>query len=417
MKNMKNFIIAVLALVLAFACTACGGSTDSEEVAPINIAFVLGIADGETKVNEGINELSILPTLPGTDYAFISAEGNPITIGEPGTIPDLSDNNYNDVMMQRVQASIKADLLEQLTAYEPASAEIDIAASTERAVYTLNAHATEDRQNILVYYCGGKSTTGLINMVETPIYKIDIEASIPVIAEKMCLDMSSIDEVIWYCCGNFWQEGQSALSASEKEKMRDFYEQLFYALGAKKVTFKDDLPSAEYYHFADTPVSCMEVEGTTSALKELVVLEPNIFKGADETIFEAPIVIPESQVQYLPDSDDFLDPDAAAAAIEPVADFLLEHEELNILLYGTCAGDVDTATSLWLGRARAASVMDILLAAGVDKSRITVVTTKNEDDPYYQFGLGTGPEASVNRKTVMMDLSTDLAQQLLSNAQ
>lgn len=413
-KIIKNIAIATLVLVMVFSLSGCGEGQTAE---PVNIAFVVGIADDETKFNDSIEELSMLPNLPGTNYAFISAEGKPATIGEISTIPDLSDRGYTDTMMERVRAGIKADLTERLASYKPSSTEIDIATATELAVRTLKANAVEGRRNILVYYSSGKSTTGLISMLETPVYKLDIEASVATVAEQMNVDMSGIDEIIWYCCGDFGGVNQPKLSSNEKSQLKAFYEQLFTALGAKSVTFKDNLPSDESYSFPDTPVSSIAVEGAASQLKELVVLKPDVFEGADATVLKAPIVIPEDQVRYKPDSAEFLDPDAAAAAIQPVADYLAQYPELNILLYGTCAGDTDSEYTLWLGKARAESVKEALVAAGINASRITAVTVKVADDPYYQLGLGTGSEACVNRKTVMVDMSTELALHILANAQ
>ena len=124
MKNMKNIIIVVLVLVMLLSCTGC---TSSETGEPVNIVFVVTIADDETKVNSGIDELSSLPAQPGSDYAFISAQGVPACIGEPGTIVDLSDRGYTDDMMDRARASIKADLAARLDSYHPTSAEIDMA--------------------------------------------------------------------------------------------------------------------------------------------------------------------------------------------------------------------------------------------------------------------------------------------------
>lgn len=410
-KIIMSIFFVVLTMAIVLSLTGCEDIQSSE---PVNIAFVVGIADDETKFNESIDELASLPANPGTDYAFISLEGEPTTIGKEGTIPDLTDRNYTDVMMKRVHTGILADLTERLTSYKPTSPEIDMAKATELAVRTLNAHVIDGRNNLLVYYCGGKSTTGLINMLETPVYELDVESSVSAVAQQMKIDMSGID-VVWYCCGDFGS-AQPKLSSNEKAQLRAFYKLLFTTLGAKSVTFKDDLPSNECYHFAATPVSCMPVEGTVSGLMDLVVLEPEIFKDANETALDSPIVIPEDQVCYKPDSSEFLDPNAAAKAIQPVADFLLEYPELNVLLYGTCAGESDTEHARLLGKARAESVKSALKDAGIEENRITAVTVKAADDPYYQFGLGTGSEASINRKTVMVDMATEFAQQILSKA-
>lgn len=147
------------------------------------------------------------------------------------------------------------------------------------------------------------------------------------------------------------------------------------------------------------------------------MLEPEIFEDVNASPLESPIVIPESKVQYLPDSAKFSNPEAAAEVIQPVADFLLDHPDCSLLLYGTCAGDSNSEYTLWLGKARALSVRNMLVAAGVDESRITVLSVKVADDPYYQFGLGTGVEASVNRKTVLVCAESPFGQQIISNTQ
>ena len=138
------FVVLLLAVFLNFA--GCANPENNHKA--VNIAFVVGIVDDETKFNEGIAELTMLPANPGTDYAFISIEGEPSIIGDTGTIPDF-DHGYTDVMMERVRAEMMADLIGSLTSYEPTSPEIDIAGATELAVRFLHAHAAEDKENIL----------------------------------------------------------------------------------------------------------------------------------------------------------------------------------------------------------------------------------------------------------------------------
>ena len=400
-----NKTIAMIALVFALLMNLAGCSkVQSEE--PVNLALVAAIADGETVLNDSIEELSSLPSRPGSTYAFISAEGSTALIGEPSTVKDLSDRGYNATMMGRVRSSIQADIASRLDNYHPVSGEIDLAAATTAAVRTLNANAVEGRQNILVYYASGRSTTGLINMIQTPVYQLDVEGSAAAVAEEMHLDMSSVDEVIWYSCGDLG-DGQPALNAEEKDKLKSFYRQLFTALGAKKVTFKDDLPSSDSYDFDDAPVSTMPVAGTGSGLQPLSAELLNNNKA-----FESPLAITEEQVRFQPDSAEYLDGQTARAAIQPIADYMLNHPDLSIVLYGTCAGDLPSE----LGRTRAETVKASLVSFGVDANRITAITISPADDPYYQFGLGTGEEGSVNRKVVLVDASSELAQQIVSKS-
>lgn len=407
---MKHIIFITLALVMVFALVGCVSPKTAE---PVNIAFVFGIADGETEINSGISELAALPAQPGTDYAFISLEGDPVCIGGPGTIPDFSDRGYTDVMMERVRAGIRADLADRLASYKPVSPEIDIAASIDLAVRNINANVVEGRKNYLILYCGGKSTKGIINMVETPVYKLDIEASVPAIAEKMSLDMSNIDEVVWYCCGCFGAS-QPTLSSTERTRLKTFYEQLFTALGAKKVTFKEDLPKAEYYCFEDTPVSCMAVEGTISGLKELVVFDHEVLESDNHgKAFEEPVAL---TIRFVPDKAEYLHPEEAIKVLQPIAEYLINHN-ITVVLAGTTAGDTDSEKTMTLSLQRAQCVKLSLVALGVDEAKIVAIGLGSTKDPWhiYGAGVGDGPQASQNRKVVICDIGSDTAAKILAN--
>lgn len=404
---MKKMMIAFLALLMALTFTGCAAASDTP-AEPVNIAFVVGIADDETKFNAGIQELAALPALPGSDYAFISIEGSPALIGQAGTIPNLTDRGYSEVMMDRVRAGIQADLASRLAEYEPKSAQIDLAGATELAVRTLKANA-DNRRNVLVYYCGGKSTAGLINMLDTPAYKLDPAASAAAVAQKMQADMSGID-VIWYCLGDFGPK-QEKLSAFEREQLKAFYEQLFTALGAKSVTFKTDLPSREAYSFADTPVSAMAVKPVVSGLEELAELEPEVFEEPD--VLHEPIVITEEQVCFVGDKAVYLNPQEAQKVLEPIAQYLAGNQT-TILLCGTTAGDVDTDFTLQLSRDRAEAVKQTLVDFGVAPERILTVGLASSD-PWHIYSAGyDGPDAAANRKVVLLDAASDTAQEILA---
>lgn len=413
MKILHRMTAAILAVFLGVLCASCHGQQQTQ-AQPVNIAFLVGIADNETKLSEDIEELDSLPARPGTTYAFISADGAPACIGEPGTIADFSRRGYTATMMERVRAGIKADLMEDLNTYVPTAPQIDLAGAIQMGARQLRANAAEGRENVLVLYCSGKSSTGLINLVETPVCRLDIQASVPGLADEMGVDLSFVDRLVWYCCGDFAGEEQEPLSGAEQNKLREFYKELFVALGMEEssILFRDDLPEAEYYQFEDTPVSCMEVAG---AAYDLAELSPDLLDSADALSNRA-VTISEEQIRYKPDSAEFLDPAAAAETLQPLANFLTENGEIQILLYGTCAGDTNTDYALQLGKARAESVKSILVAEGIPEDRIITATVRTEDDPYYQPGLGTGEEAGINRKTVIADASSDFGRQILANA-
>lgn len=404
--------ILALAMAAALLCTGCSSSQQTE---PVNIAFLVGIADKETKVNEGIDELQQLPAMPGTSYAFISIEGVPVSIGTPGVIADLTRRGYTSEMMKRVEAGIRADLMTELRSYRPVTEGIDLAAAIQLGVRQLHAQADGQRKNILVLYCSGKSTRGLINQVETPVCRLDVEGSVSALADKIGVDMSDVDQVIWYCCGDFAGEGQTPLSGEEKDTLKQFYRSLFMALGMEEdnIVFRDDLPESECYQFNDAPVPCVEAAGQESGLQELDAVD-----FAREDALRTPVVLPEETVAYQPDSTEFLHPQESQQAMEPLVDFLQEHAEVQVLLYGGCAGDKDTPYSLQLGRDRAETIRQYLMDSGIEEARLTAVSVPVQQDPYHVYGLGTdSEEASVNRHTVIVDASTDFARQILQNAQ
>lgn len=417
MKTLKKLLIIALAVMLILPLIGCGDPEDEgANNEPINIAFVFGIADGETKINDGIAELTTLPALPGTEYAFISVEGTPTLIGEPMTIFDYSDRGYTDVMMERLRAGVRADLSQRLASYEPSSLDLDIAAAVDLAVRTLNAHAKDGRKNILVLYCSGKSTCGLINMAETPIYRIDIDVSVPAVAEKMKLDMSNIDEVIWYTCGTCGGVNQEVLSPNERAKMEAFYDGLFRYLGAKNVTFKDDLPKAEYYCFADCPVSRMDVEGTTSGLAELTVYYDIVEEAVDTQ--EVILRLDDTKVAFKPDEDSFVDESAAREAVRPFAQFLCANPDQRVLLAGSTATGSSRDRCMALSKARSERIRSLLIGEGVDPSQIDCIGLGQEQtslraEDLAEDGSLVEHEAVKNRCVYVILLPSATADELL----
>ena len=410
MKTVKTLFSTLVALIVLVLFCGCSDPSVSERSEPVNIAFVCGIADKESMFDSTIREMSMLPSQVGSIYTFVSVDETPSCITS-GEIKDLSDRGYTDRMLERVEEGIRADLQSKLANFTPDSAQIDVAAATTYAVRSLQAASSPDKPSILVLYTSGKSTSGIINMVDTPLYKLDTEAAVPIIAQKMALDMSFIDKIVWYSAGDVC--GQDSFSSEERVKLQEFYNALFQAMGAPEVTFMQDQPLEEIYRFPQAPVSIVEVADLTWTAPELVIANDEVFEE-ESSLMDTAVVFPEDQVRFLPDEDTFADPDASMAAIRPAVEFLLKHPEIRVLLYGTCAGDTDSDFSLELAESRAQRVKEEIVSCGVDENRIVVIRLRIQDDVYYQYGMGTGEAGAVNRKTVMLNLDSTLGQSLLS---
>ena len=404
------FMMSMVLLMVA----GCGAHSDVDSPKPVNICFVAGIADNEKKVKEEeISELQKVSSIAGSTVTFITVEGIPAMIGDSVHIPDLSGKGYTKVMVERQQAGIRADIIERISNYEPSTPEMDGAAAITKAVRVLKANSIEGRKDTLVNVWSGKTTTGIIDMTEIPVYQVDLEASVKAAAEKMAgCDMSFIDEIVWYCAGDLGEDEQPPFSLEEKEKLKEFYKDLFIALGADEnvISFKDDLPDEECYAFPQTPVSTIKVKGTESALK-LSVLEESTLK--DTSLLEHRVMLPEAKVKFQPDSAEFLSLDSAREAILPVIDYMKANQDINILLYATCAGETETEYASRLAEARAEALKALMVEAEISQDRITALGVKPSQDPFYEYNMGTGEAGAVNRKAIILDQRDVLAKEIL----
>ena len=218
----KKMMSMVLALgVIACMCTGCGNGEEPVELnQPYNVSLVTVIANNNPVLDTGIKELSEISEAAGTTYSCILADASPNVICE-GTVPDFGDRGFSKDMISRAQASVAADIIGQLDAAAPDNDEVDIAAATSIAVRKLRSERVEGRDNILVYYGSGVSTSGLIDMRTVPICELDVETSAKELAEVMDLNLGGI-KVIFYCCGDVAGD-QLPLSDNEKRIEKDFY--------------------------------------------------------------------------------------------------------------------------------------------------------------------------------------------------
>ncbi|MCD7748982.1 MAG: OmpA family protein [Oscillospiraceae bacterium] len=428
---MKKSILLLLALSLAL-CTACGdkGGADADTSSatgepatqntvtldePYNLVLVAGIVNNNTVVDTSIEEISSLADLPGSTYAFIEADGSPSVIVQ-GTIEDYSTQGYSKNTLQRVQASVTAELAAQLDAAAPDSAETDLASALSLAVRGLRA--LEGQENLLVIYHSGISTTGVINMAEIPIYQMDVETSVETVASTLNLDLSGI-HIIWYCLGDVGGD-QSALSDSEVSTLQSFYEGLFQEMGADSITFMQDLPLADSYSF-DQSVSVMETEGTSSGLQAKVVSAEDVEDEDEvEVLFTDGGILSfdEQTIAFLPDSTELADVDAAREALDHIITYMTA-TPVELLICGTTTSAGEEASCISFSEGRAETVRALLVEAGIEQDRIHILGCGYSSCLYvYDRTADGGLDESVapqNRTVKMLDYNSDTAAEIISS--
>ena len=134
----------------------------------------------------------------------------------------------------------------------------------------------------------------------------------------------------------------------------------------------------------------------------------------EDNAFEEPVALGESQVEFVGDKSEYLHPEIAVETIRPIAEYLVEHDSVPLLLIGSTAGDITNESTLSLSADRAEAVKRTLVELGVDGSRISTIGM-GSDDPWHVKDAGyDGPVASNNRKVVLIDARTELAVELMN---
>ena len=142
-----------------------------------------------------------------------------------------------------------------------------------------------------------------------------------------------------------------------------------------------------------------------------------------EPVFEVPFELNETQVRFIVDKAEFLDPEAAYRACAPVAEAILSHPGHEILLAGSTATMAHSRQESCerLSLARANAVKKLLVEQfGVPEEQLLTVGLGFEKDPFergkdrdrrFRF---IETEAKKNRRVVLIDANNPVARQLLN---
>lgn len=355
--NKSRFKITLLAAlvttVLTLLFTSCGNNSNEPA---FNLSLLVVGANNNMPVNtKQIAELRSLSAAPNSDYALLECDGNPRFI-KRGTIKDLSSMNLLGSALEEEKAKIRAGIRKEITENAvPFSPEVDLWTGLRMSVDFLREKEQQGRENVLVIYGSGLSTTNVLNFVSTSFesFTKQKEDAIKKLTDANQLDLTGI-KVICYGFGETSGD-QAPLTYDQKRELKSFYKDLFAALGAKAedVIFNDYVPD-----------ETLEVPRFNYSVSEVDVSVSDPDSVFDEFIIE--------ETSFISNTWDLKSPSETKTLLkDKVINVLDKNPGINITIIGTTSsfGD-DPKQNKEFSQGRAEKIKNLLLELGLDEDRI-----------------------------------------------
>lgn len=410
MKKRFAALFTVICLASsAVGLTGCGSRTSTAETTGMN-AVCYAIAP--TANSQGLNMSSPLvqDTIYDTilEYGYISVV---VVDGEPEMVTADSydiDEQYKKASKEKLKTGARAKATNLITYMESQvanDAQVDYLEGLRMAVRSLSSLDGYDSKTIVVIGTG-LSTQGTLNF-QNNLLSVEPEAVLDQLEEKNEIPDFTGITVVWQQMGDV-ASPQADLSQTQRLRLQEIWSGIVERGGGTFV-YNEIMANS-----VDAEVSYPEVDTVELPAEAQVGFDEAMFDTEDESILEEPVLLTEEQVSFVPDKSTYLNEEEAVATIQPIADYLIEHEEITILLAGTTAGDEDSDYTMTLSQKRADAVRETLVQLGVDEARI-VTMGLGSSDPWHVYGAGyEGSIASGNRKVVLLDASSDTAKEILS---
>lgn len=401
-------MILVLACVITLVSTLAGCSGNGVNLPAEKAAVCYVIANTANSKGLNFNSPLVQDTVYSTvrNYGFIAvvnADGNPEIVHAASY--DL-DDKYKSASKEKLDMDARSKAtnivlsMQSIVADDP---EIDYLESLRLAVRTLSSLSGYDSKSIVLIGTG-LSTAGVMNFSNNLI-SAEPETVVNLLNEKSEIPDFTGITVYSQQLGDV-AAPQQELTSAQRIKLEKIYGGIVETGGgtfiyndiiANPVDETKQYPSVTPVNLpSDTPISFEEV----------------VFE--EDNIFEEPVFLTEEKIGFVADKAVFLNPDEANETLQPVAEYLVKHPSVSIVLAGTTAGDKDSDFTLSLSRQRAETVKNALVELGVNTDRIIAIGLGSEKDPWHVYNAGyDGAAASGNRKVVLLDASSGRAVSIL----
>lgn len=291
----------------------------------------------------------------------------------------------------------------------PLTEEVNTLESVELGVRSMSE---KEGKKVMILADSGLSTTGALDLTQNYLDYLDVEETISTLSKEQAIpDVSNMDEIITYSLGDV-AAPQDSLSNEARGNLISLWEGIFTEGGkvpdckaticVQKSTQTSNLPSVSKVATKKTLVdlSYEEADSPSETTAEPILLE-----------------IPESQVAFVRDTDDFSNQQDAEAALQPLAALLCK-EKTECILIGMTATYGDAESSRTLSKERAEAVSMVLQSFGVPENQIRCIGTGYDRTDFFTEDLnpdGTLNEtfAVNNRCVLLVGTKNKAAQKLL----
>lgn len=407
---MKKTIALILTVVLALGLLgSLTGCSPNNEASTEKVAVCYVIAN--TANSKGLNLQSPLvqDTIYSTilNYGYISvvnADGSPeVVLANSFDI----DEKYKKASKEKLAMDARSKATNLISGMQTVIAddpEIDYLEALRLAVRSLASLDGYDSKQIIVLGTG-LSTTGVLDF-KNNLISAEPDVIVELLNEKSEIPNFSDITVYWQQLGDV-AAPQEAMTSAQKNKLQKIYGSLVETGGGTFV-YNEIMANPVNESVEYPSVTPVELPDDTP-----IAFEADDLDTEDDKAFEEPQVLSESQVEFIGDQANYLYPDKAVENIRPIAEYLLKHDDVNIVLIGSTAGDSTNASTLKLSQERADAVKKTLIDLGVNADRITTIGM-GASDPWHIPNAGyDGAAASANRKVVLLDARSATAQTIL----
>ena len=416
-KKIINIVLTVVMLVALLGLTGCGvngisGTTENAEVSKPAVAYMIARTANSKSTDSSAPMLqdTMIDCAENYGYAFIvRVDGEPeLVLAEDFDIDEQFKNASKERLKRDAcnKANNVLEVLDSVTAVYP---EVDYLEGLRCAAASLRSLDDSYTSRSIICCGSGLGTEGYVNF-QNNLISAEPQVIVEMLTEREALpDLNGIT-VYWLGMGQV-AAPQEKLTPKQSKNLENIWRAVIEAAGGEFVPNEYITVAGELNTADELPaVSVIDVPADVP-----IVFEPEMLEqSAEDNIFKEPLILVQRQVEFIGDKSEYLYPEVAVETLRPIAEYLVEHESVPLLLIGTTAGDITDESTLRLSAERAEAVKGTLVELGVDESRINTIGM-GSDNPWHVAGAGyDGPIASGNRKVVLLDARTELAIELMN---